>query len=496
MKHFRLLVLCLTAVMIAQPAVAQNKQAPAAQAETVSKSVPAVNYKVLGGNTKVDLVGTPLMPSAQGDAKVQSKAGYARIEAQVENLESPLKFGSEYLTYVLWAVSTQGATRNLGEFLLDDGKSKLQVTTNQQVFALAVTAEPYFSVRQPSDVVVLVNQVRKKTKGSVFLVDTKTELLRRGHYASLSNPLGLTLDLKSYPLELYEARNALEIAKGSGAEKYASEVYSRAKASLEMADRAVQEKKEKKDVATFARQTVQFAEDSRALSVERQAQEAQEQQRAAKEAAEDAAQKAELQAQRAATEQAQAELQAERAAAQQAQAEADRAKAEAAEQDAQRQAAESRAAAAQAEQEKAELRARLLKQFNTVLETRDTARGLVVNMGDVLFDTGKYNLRPEAREKLARLAGIVLNYPSLKLQAEGHTDSTGGEEFNQKLSEQRAQAVQEYLATQGIPADSLGSIGLGMTAPIAPNNTSKGRQQNRRVEIIVSGEVIGNKIGS
>jgi hypothetical protein len=353
-KTFRFVLLpCLAMIMIAATAVAQKQQPAKKPAGTVSKSLTAVNFKVLGGDTKVDLVGSPLMPAARGEAKVQSKEGFARIEAQVEKLDSPTKFGAEYLTYVLWSVSTEGATRNLGEFMLDGGKGKLEITTNQQVFGLAVTAEPYFSVRQPSDVVVLANQVRKNTKGSVFLVDTKTELLRRGHYASLSNPLGLTLDLKNYPLELYQARNALGIAKASGAEEYASEVYSRAKASLDMADRAVQEKKEKKEVATLARQAVQFAEDSRALTVERQSQEAQQQQRAAKEAAEEAAQQAELKAQKAATERAQAELQAERESAQRAQAEA-------AEQAAQRQAAESRAAAEQAEREKEELRARLL----------------------------------------------------------------------------------------------------------------------------------------
>ena len=150
----------------------------------------------------------------------------------------------------------------------------------------------------------------------------------------------------------------------------------------------------------------------------------------------------------------------------------------------------------QAESEKQQLRQQLLEQLNAVLETKDTDRGLVVTMADVLFDTGKYELRPAAREKLAKLAGIVIAHPGLKLAAEGHTDSTGSPEFNQTLSVKRAEAVEDYLASQGLAGDSLSAAGFGDTRPIAPNNTAAGRQQNRRVELIVSGEVIGTKIGT
>ena len=148
-----------------------------------------------------------------------------------------------------------------------------------------------------------------------------------------------------------------------------------------------------------------------------------------------------------------------------------------------------------AEQEKTQLRARLLKQFSMVLETRDTERGLIVNMSDVLFDTGKYTLRQEAREKLARIAGILLNYPDLRIETEGHTDTTGSEDFNRKLSQQRADSVREYLISQGIPGSSVTSVGKGFSMPVASNDTAEGRQRNRRVELIVSGEVIGTQIG-
>jgi outer membrane protein OmpA-like peptidoglycan-associated protein len=172
---------------------------------------------------------------------------------------------------------------------------------------------------------------------------------------------------------------------------------------------------------------------------------------------------------------------------QQAQAEADRARAAAAESDRLRQ---------QAENERAELRSRLLQQLNTVLETRDTARGLIVNMSDVLFDFGKSTLRPGAREKLAKIAGIVLAHPGLNLEIEGHTDSVGSDEFNQKLSEERAAAVRQYLASQGLPSENIGARGFGEAQPVASNDNAAGRQQNRRVELVVSGELIGGEVGS
>ena len=149
----------------------------------------------------------------------------------------------------------------------------------------------------------------------------------------------------------------------------------------------------------------------------------------------------------------------------------------------------------QFDREKQDLRARLLEHFNRVLPTTDTPRGLVVDMGDVLFDTGKSDLRTEGREDLAKLSGIVLNYPSLRLTIEGHTDNTGNAEINQTLSEQRANAVRNYLVNQGLAAGSVSTQGLGMNNPVADNGTAEGRQKNRRVEIIVSGEVIGTPIG-
>jgi len=190
-----------------------------------------------------------------------------------------------------------------------------------------------------------------------------------------------------------------------------------------------------------------------------------------------------------------AKQKAEQEARQRAEADAQRLAAQQKEEAARKSAEDAERARKQAEDEKAQLRAKLLRQFSQVLDTRDTERGLVVNMSDVLFDTGKYTLRQEAREKLARIAGIVLNYPDLKLEAEGHTDNVGGEELNQKLSEQRADSVRTYLISQGIPEASITASGKGFSLPVAPNDTAAGRQKNRRVELIVSGEVIGTSVG-
>jgi outer membrane protein OmpA-like peptidoglycan-associated protein len=464
----------------------------------VSQSVKAINYQVQGGSTTVDFLGTELMPKAKGEAKVESKKGYIEIEVEFKNLGSPSQFGAEYLTYVLWAVSPEGRTTNLGELVVKDGGAKLNVTSDLQVFAMGVTAEPYFAVRLPSSVVILRNEPRKSTQGKIFVDDAKVDLLERGHYQKLGNPLGMKPDKKT-PLDMYQARNAVLVAEMSGASQYAGDIFKKAQASLEMAENALSAKSPAKDISTHARQAVQFSEDARALAAKRQ-----EEERIAKEKADAAAKaKAEAEAKAATEAQRQAELVAAREAQMKAEAEAARLKAQA-EQDALRtkeelakEAAErARQEAQRAEREKQALRASLLEQFNRILSTRDTPRGLVVTMADVLFDTGKYDLRPEARERLARLSGIVLAHPGLNLEVEGHTDSTGGDELNQKLSEQRAGTTREYLIQQGLSESNITAKGFGKTTPVADNSTSQGRQQNRRVELIVSGEVIGTQIGA
>jgi outer membrane protein OmpA-like peptidoglycan-associated protein len=475
----------------------------AAQSQSsVNKSTMAVAYPVDDGDTKVNLKATTVMPGAKGEAKVEARKDITLIEAKVERLAQPGRLGTQFLTYVLWAISPDGRTSNLGEVLVnEDGNGELKVTTQLQTFSLIVTSEPYYSVRQPSELVVLENEVRKDTKGKLFTVD-QYHLTKRGQYEQIGNPLALSLDTKNVPLQMYEARNAVDIAKSKGADKYATEIYSRADASLKVAENLLQQKADKNEIISVARQTVQLSEDARALALDKQEQEriAGEQAAAAEKAAETA--RAEAQAKAAAdaaaarrvAEQA-AQRQAELAAANEAKLKA-QAKAEADAHLAEANALQAKEAAARAETERVrkaaeESRAKLLEQLNRVLDTKDSPRGLVVNMADVLFDTGKYELRPEAREKLARLSGILATHPTLQLDVEGHTDSTGGVQLNQTLSEQRAQSVAKYLVDQGVTGGSVKAVGLADSHPVADNATADGRQKNRRVEIIVSGQEIG-----
>lgn len=487
-----LAIICLTAGSLSAQSQSQE-QVPASA--LVTKPIKAIGYQVKGGSTKVDLKGTDLMPDANGEAKVEAKTGVTMINVDVKGLGPATKFGTEFLTYVLWAVSPDGRANNLGEIVTNkNGEGELKATTDLQSFSLFITAEPYSSVRRPSEVVVVENETRKDTKGKIFIVDNY-QLMKRAQYEKMGNPLALTMDLKNVPLELYEARNAVDIAKSRAADRYAPEVFKKAEASLQMAENSLASKADKKQTISLARQTAQFAEDARTLAVERQDQERIASEREA--AAAKAKAEAEAEAKRKADEEAQrqAELTAAREAQYKAEQEAAAAKAKA-EADALKAKEEAaNAEALRARQAAETLRAQLLEQFNRILETTDTPRGLVVNMADVLFDTGKYNLRPVAREKLAKLSGIVLGHPGLNLAVEGHTDSTGSADFNQKLSEQRAGTVRGYLLEQGLAPDSVTAQGFGAANPVADNSTSEGRQKNRRVEIIVSGEVIGTKIG-
>jgi outer membrane protein OmpA-like peptidoglycan-associated protein len=521
----RTLVAAASAVLLLGASAAFAQAPPKTPASgVVSKSINAIGYTVGGGSTKIDLKATGSVPQASGEAQVEAKQGVTNIEVKVKGLSQPSTLGTEILTYVLWVVSPEGQTSNVGELLINNsGEAELKTTSRLQTFSLFVTAEPYFAVRQPGEVVVLENQLRKDTKGRIFPI-SDYKLLKREQYQKPGNPLALTLDLKNVPLDLYQARNAVEIAKARGAEKYAQDIFSKAAGGLEIAESVLKRKGDKKEIVSRSRTAVQAAEDARALSVQHQEEERIVAEREA------AAAKAKAAAEtKAATEAAAAKQKADADAAmakQKADAEAAAAKQRADEEtrrqaelasarEAQMKSAAEAAAvkakyeadalkakeeAANAEAERArkaseQLRAQLLDQFNRILETRDTPRGLVVNMADVLFDTGKYDLRQTAREKLARLSGIILAHPGLKLEVEGHTDSVGTDELNQKLSEQRAGGVRTYLIEQGLSGDNVTAQGFGKTMPVADNGTAAGRQKNRRVEIIVSGDVIGTKIG-
>jgi outer membrane protein OmpA-like peptidoglycan-associated protein len=569
-----------------------HNQMPTYSVSVVSRTTAAVKYEHRRGSTKIDFTGTALMPGASGAAEVASKSGAMKIEAEFRGLDKPTSFGTEYLTYVMWAISPEGRPVNLGEVLVNgDRRSKLDVTTNLQSFALVVTAEPYYAVRRPSNVVVAENVIRPDTVGTSETVDAKYELIDRGGYIPTGyhfDPVILNLKL---PLEFFEARNAVRIAQSAGAETYAGPSYEKAVNQMKQADDlAISKHSNRRALISASREVVQTADDSREIAVKRidaDRLEAEKDREAGKLANAQATSRSEMHARmtaesanedaqaksrsdmrarmeaesanadaqaksrsdmqgRMAAESASADAQARsnnevqgRIAAESATADANRGREEAdkatseaqrlqhnaqadsdrdrnvaiganlatadaqrAQKNAEAESDQNRLAAAssdlrlkQAVQEKEELRAKLLQQFNVIFATRDTARGLIVNLSDVLFDTGKSTLRPGAREKLAKISGIVLAYPDLRLAIEGNTDSVGSDATNQVLSEQRANSVREYLLKENIPSGSMTSKGFGKMQPVATNDTAEGRQQNRRVEMVVSGEVIGTTVG-
>jgi len=556
---------------------------PTFHVTVISRSVQAVNYQHRSGSSKLDFAGTDLMPSANGAAEINSKRGSIAIAAEFGDLQKPTTFGNEYLTYVLWAISPEGRAVNLGEVLLGGNhRSKLNVTTDLQAFALIVTAEPYYAVRQPSNAVILENVVREETKGTTEAVNAKYELMERGGYIRTGYKFDPVVLNAKLPLEFFEARNALRIAQSEGAEQYASDSYEHASRLMDQADAdAISKHIDKKPLIAISREAVQTAEDAREIAVKKMddVRLADERQASADSVSQSRAQAddATRQKENAQSDQAQAEIgrrQAEsdaarsRSDAADAQSAADQARTEnansqaaivqaraetadaqsasiqartdaataqsasiqarndatdaqsatakarsdmadnqassatalaAAQADADRSRAETlraQQAAQQAETDKAAMRAKLSEQLNSILQTRDTARGLIVSMSDVLFDSGKYSLKPGAREKLSKVAGILLAYPGLNIEVGGYTDNVGGDAMNQTLSENRANSVRDYLVQQGVSSNSVSSRGFGNSQAVSSNDNSTGRQQNRRVELLVSGEAIGKPLNT
>jgi outer membrane protein OmpA-like peptidoglycan-associated protein len=489
-----------------QPDATTSQSTPIYRVEVVSRSIQAVSYRNRSGWTKVDFQGTTLAPQAKGTAEVESEIGHMTVKLDVHHLPSARTFGPLYLTYVLWAITPDGHAQNLGEVQVDEhGDYKGTMTTDLQAFGLIITAEPYFDVRQPSDVVVMENVIRSTTLGKWETINAKYSLLPRGQYTyhvpeSQLKPVALNSSKKS-PLDLYEAINAVQIAQYAKADQYAPDIFQDAQSLLQQAE-AYWSRKQWNPTKMTAREAVEKAEDAREASLNKQKQIADEQARERALAAEQQARLAQQQAQQAAAAQAAAEQQAaleaqQRAAAEQAKAEAEAARRQAAQEaERARQAAEeANRLRQQAEMERDQLRQQLLQQFNAVLPTHETPRGLVINIGDLLFATGKYDLTEKARESLARIAGIIESHPGLHLVVEGYTDNTGSPEFNEKLSNQRADAVHDFLIQQGVNPQDITAVGYGENFPVASNSTAQGRALNRRVELVVSGEIIGVKIG-
>ncbi len=523
MKNFSLAILLAAAVASAQtaPTPAPVSATTTAAAATVTRTTKAVHYRLQGGSTKIDFRGTDLLQGASGEARVEGKKTNFQIEVKFQNLEDATKFGLEYLTYVLWAVSPQGRPVNLGEVTIENGNAHLKAFTDLQTFGMIVTAEPYFAVTAPGNMVVM--ESAPANGAGTENIEAKYDLVSRGTYSSTNTHIQdaiFGIDSRT-PLELFEARNAMRIARIAAGDKYAAFIISKAGQQLMHAEDAYRQKQQKTSVEAAAKEATETAEEARLMAVKQKAEDDAKAEAAAREAKARADAEAEAK-RRAEAETARAQAEQARAQAEQAKAEALKMKqeAEAATAEAARQKAEAekataeaiaqqkalaaetdkaKAAAAQsenlrqqAENEKQELRARLLQQLNSILATRDSARGLVANMSDVLFRSGSFELLPGARERLAKVSGIVLAYPSLHVAVEGHTDSIGSDDYNQQLSEHRAQAVRDYFVQQGISSANIESHGYGKNEPIATNDTPEGRQQNRRVELILSGDAIGS----
>jgi outer membrane protein OmpA-like peptidoglycan-associated protein len=477
----------------------EHNDLPVFRVDVSERTTKAVNYRNRGGSTEVTLKGTDLIPDIDGHAKVEVKGGRTAIEIELKHLPAANRFGGQYLTYVLWAITPEGRAVNLGEVLpRSGGKDRLEVTTDLQAFGMIITAEPYYSVTHPSNKVVAENIIRSGTKGFEEPIDAKFDVLEGGQYTIdiPGDQLPSSRASLKVPLDLLEARNAVVIAKAAGAQQYAPDSLTKAEDMLQRAEDYYQRNQGITPIGTAARGATQMAEDARVLTLRRKEQAKIDAERRAHE---EAQAKAEADASAAQQQAAQAQAQEADARRQQAEAQAQQQAALAQQQQAEAAAAAAQQAASLADQQRKEairqkeaMRARLLAQLNQVLQTRDTARGLIVSMPDVLFDFNKYTLKPETRERLARISGIVLAYPDLKLEIDGYTDSIGSDEYNQTLSDKRAEAVREYLTSSGVAANNVTSRGFGKADPVADNSTATGRQLNRRVEMIVSGDVIGN----
>lgn len=489
--------------------IPQRAPAPIFSVNVVERTVKAVDYRYRSIPTPVDFRGTVLMPEAKGMAMVESHKGTTEINANLEKLRLPQQYGREYLTYVLWAITPEGRPHNLGELVPDhSNNAHIHATTDLQAFALIVTAEPYSAVRQPSDVVVLENQVRPDTEGKIETVNAKYELMPRGQY-TYNQTSGLSGELAGLPkvsqreyetlTELYQAENAVGIAVAAGAQQYAEDTLARAQQLLRQAQQMHTARRESNRVIEIARQAAQTAEDARLIAMQRKNQSglAEAQADAAKARQETAAaQAAAAQAQAQADEQVrQAKIQTDaavqRANELQQQVDSERQTALRAQRDANtaRTRQEELPAApppplqagAQADAPRqSTLRVRMLNDLGNLLPTTDTPRGLVVTLRDSDFSGDA--LRPAAADKLARVSAIVGRQPGLTVRVEGYSDTAA----RQSAAELRADMVSRALARDGV-TNPISAVGLGDSRPLGPPG-----EENSRVEIVISGAPIGS----
>jgi len=500
-------VLFSSAVVWGQPpqAPAHMDPQPIYRVTVVSRTLPAINYGHRDGPTLIDFDGTVLLPKAKGHATVEAKRWRIVIDAKFDHIDPPTRFGREYLTYVLWAITPEGRPKNLGELVIDSGnKSKISVTTELQALGLMVTAEPYYAVQTPSDVVVLENVVRPDTIGTVEPVNAKYELLPRGQYTMIVNsdrfrtvgPEAEALPYDRYEavLEVYQAQNAIQIARSLGADRYAADTLSKAEGLLAQAQDMQARKQDTHMIVSRAREAAQMAEDARTIATRRSAQDRQEpvRQDQGRQQFDDQARARSIEEQR---QQAQAELEREAAeqAARQRAEQAQRAPLPpppSVETQPERPPLEARPVPIEPSTDQRRHRSELLSRLNTMLSTQDTPRGLVVTVPGPLFDSRDL-LHPGAPERLQQLAHIIASRRGLSVSVEGYTDDRGDPAAEREISQHRAQVIRDALVAGGVDPRSIRATGLGKQRPITSNATPSGREENRRVEIVISGPSIG-----
>jgi outer membrane protein OmpA-like peptidoglycan-associated protein len=464
---------------------------PSGQVMIARRTTLAIQYPE-GDSTEVNMMGTAIYPRLTGKADVKRKEGRTRIILRMKNLGNPQALGSYYTTYVVWAIAPEGQAERLAELPIKN-EFDYEVTTTFQTFGLIITAEPHSMVKLPSPVIVAENTLRKGTEGNIeasqieYSGDAGTLYL----VSSPNNP-ALNADY-STPLLVLGARRAVEIAARAGAQQYAEPELRQAEVKLAALEQFwPRERKDEKEFSGLAHDVMRIAEHARTLAVERKEQaRLDDERRTARETIAEAQSEAErareaAAAYRDAMDRAERDAAAARQRAEQAQTEAERARAN--EEVARLEAEQARLKAEQAQRERDELQERLFTSITAILDARREARGIIVNLSDVLFDFDKATLKPGAREKLSKLAGILVAYPgNYRIDIEGHTDSVGSDEYNLKLSQERADTVRYYLVQSSIAQERINVVrGFGEVRPVATNDTAEGRQMNRRVEIIIS----------
>lgn len=482
---------CVLVLALHASATSSARPAEVESQPQVRNRCMAVTYPE-GSTVDLVLKGTTRQPGASGKAKVKRMRGVTQIEVKAEGLWPAIEFGGDFNTYVLWTISPEGITMNSGELVLRGTKSDLETSTPLMSFGILVTAEPHFLVGRPSKFAVLETSADSLTrqKGITTTVAEYDTAEQKYEYRR-ENLTGIPDTSGTLRTERFQAIIALRLAREAAAGRWAPELYKAAEAALDETQRAFQNKVEEERYAPIARRAIGMAVEARRVAQEHAAQHALESERRQSKETEERLAQAKASAEEAATrarEQARLAREAEekaRLAMEQAERKMLEANQEAERIAREKLAAEQRAVTAQ--RQTVAMYARLETALSRVAETRETERGLMVNLPDILFDSGKATLRPKAREVLSRIAGILLVVPEYHISVEGHTDSVGRAKANQRLSEERALNVGDYLAEAQIPPTLMTVRGFGKSKPVASNDTPAGRQKNRRVEIIIEG---------